>query len=49
MICAGNRSGLQRGLTLIELMLGVTLGFLISGVVLSLYVNTSRSLAQKER
>lgn len=49
MIRAGNRSELQRGLTLIELMLGVTLGFLISGVVLSLYVNTSRSLAQNER
>ena len=32
--------------TLVELMLGVTLGFLISGVVLSLYVNTGRSLAQ---
>ena len=30
-------------------MLGVTLGFLISGVVLSLYINTSRSLAQNER
>ncbi len=44
-----NRPGLQRGLTLIELMLGVTLGFLVSGIVLSLYVNTSRSLAQNER
>ena len=41
--------GQQRGLTLIELMLSVTLGFLISAVVLSLYVNTSRSLAQNER
>lgn len=39
----------QRGLTLIELMLGITLGFLISSVVLSLYINTSRSLAQNER
>lgn len=39
----------QRGLTLIELMLGIVLGFLVSGVVLSLYVNTSRSLAQNER
>ena len=39
----------QRGLTLIELMLGVTLGFLVSGIVLSLYINTSRSLAQNER
>ena len=39
----------QRGVTLIELMLGVTLGFLVSGVVLSLYINTSRSLAQNER
>ena len=44
-----NRPGLQRGLTLIELMLGVTLGFLVSGIVLSLYINTSRSLAQNER
>jgi type IV pilus assembly protein PilW len=49
MIRAGNKPGLQRGLTLVELMLGVTLGFLISGVVLSLYVNTGRSLAQNER
>jgi len=40
---------LQRGLTLIELMLAVTLGFLVSGIVLSLYINTSRSLAQNER
>lgn len=39
----------QRGLTLIELMLGIVLGFLVSAVVLSLYVNTSRSLAQNER
>ena len=39
----------QHGLTLIELMLGVTLGFLVSTVVLSLYINTSRSLAQNER
>jgi type IV pilus assembly protein PilW len=46
---ANNRSDRQRGLTLIELMLGVTLGFLVSGVVLSLYINTSRSLAQNER
>jgi type IV pilus assembly protein PilW len=46
---ASNRPGLQRGLTLIELMLGVTLGFLVSGIVLSLYINTSRSLAQNER
>lgn len=43
------KPGHERGLTLIELMLGVTLGFLISGVVLSLYINTSRSLAQNER
>ena len=49
MIRAGNKPGLQRGLTLIELMLGMTLGFLISAVVLSLYINTSRSLAQNER
>ena len=46
---SSRRPGHQRGLTLIELMLGVTLGFLISGVVLSLYINTSRSLAQNER
>jgi type IV pilus assembly protein PilW len=46
---AGNRPERQSGLTLIELMLGVTLGFLVSGIVLSLYVNTSRSLAQNER
>jgi len=46
---ADNRSDRQRGLTLIELMLGVTLGFLVSGIVLSLYINTSRSLAQNER
>lgn len=39
----------QRGLTLIELMLAVTLGFLISAVVLSLYINTGKSLAQNER
>jgi type IV pilus assembly protein PilW len=39
----------QRGLTLIELMLAVTLGFLVSAVVLSLYINTGRSLAQNER
>lgn len=39
----------QRGLTLIELMLGITLGFLVSGIVLGLYINTSRSLAQNER
>ncbi len=39
----------QRGLTLIELMLAATLGLLISGVVLSLYINTGRSLAQNER
>lgn len=44
-----DRHSTQRGLTLIELMLGVTLGFLVSGVVLSLYINTSRSLAQNER
>jgi type IV pilus assembly protein PilW len=44
-----NKPGLQRGLTLIELMLGVALGFLVSGIVLSLYINTSRSLAQNER
>jgi type IV pilus assembly protein PilW len=49
MVRAGNSPTVQRGLTLIELMLGVTLGFLISGVVLSLYINTSRSLAQNER
>jgi len=30
-------------------MLGMTLGFLVSGIVLSLYINTSRSLAQNER
>jgi type IV pilus assembly protein PilW len=46
---AHNRSDRQRGLTLIELMLAVTLGFLVSGIVLSLYINTSRSLAQNER
>ena len=39
----------QHGLTLVELMLGVTLGFLVSAVVLSLYINTSRSFAQNER
>ena len=39
----------QRGLTLIELMLAITLGFLISAVVLSLYINTGKSLAQNER
>jgi type IV pilus assembly protein PilW len=39
----------QHGLTLIELMLAVTLGFLISAVVLSLYINTGKSLAQNER
>ena len=49
MSCPGNKLHLQRGLTLIELMLGVTLGFLISSVVLSLYINTSRGLAQNER
>lgn len=49
MVRTSNKPGLQRGLTLVELMLGVTLGFLISGVVLSLYINTSRSLAQNER
>lgn len=42
-------AGGQRGLTLIELMLAIVLGFLISAVVLSLYINTSRSLAQNER
>jgi len=46
---ASNGPGLQRGLTLFELMLSVTLGLLVSGVVLSLYINTSRSLAQNER
>lgn len=46
---AASTSRAQRGLTLIELMLGVTLGFLVSGVVLSLYINTSRGLAQNER
>jgi type IV pilus assembly protein PilW len=30
-------------------MLGVTLGFLVSAVVVSLYVNTSKGLAQNER
>lgn len=44
-----HRSDRQRGLTLVELMLAVTLGFLVSGVVLSLYINTGRSLAQNER
>jgi type IV pilus assembly protein PilW len=44
-----NTSRTQRGLTLIELMLAVTLGLLVSTVVLSLYINTSRSLAQNER
>lgn len=39
----------QCGLTLIELMLAATLGLLISGVVVSLYINTGRSLAQNER
>lgn len=39
----------QRGLTLIELMLAATLGLLISGVVLGLYINTTRGLAQNER
>jgi type IV pilus assembly protein PilW len=43
------RTGHQLGVTLIELMLGVTLGFLVSGIVLSVYVNTSRGLAQNER
>lgn len=45
----GKVSRSQSGLTLIELMLAITLGFLVSGVVLSLYINTSRSLAQNER
>ena len=49
MACTDNIHRLQRGLTLVELMLGITLGFLISSVVLSLYINTSRSLAQNER
>ena len=49
MVLRSNTVSRQRGLTLVELMLGVTLGFLITGVVLSLYINTSRSLAQNER
>ena len=49
MTCIDINHRLQRGLTLIELMLGITLGMLISSVVLSLYINTSRSLAQNER
>lgn len=39
----------QRGFTLVELMLAVTLGLLVSAIVLTLYINTSRSLAQNER
>jgi len=46
---SNKRTDHQLGFTLIELMLGVTLGFLVSAVVVSLYVNTSKGLAQNER
>ena len=46
---SNKRTGHQLGFTLIELMLGVTLGFLVSAIVVSLYVNTSKGLAQNER
>ena len=49
MVRRNKRTRHQLGVTLIELMLGVTLGFLISAIVLSLYVNTSKGLAQNER
>jgi type IV pilus assembly protein PilW len=39
----------QKGFTLIELMLALTLGLLVSGIVITLYVNTARSLSQNER
>ena len=39
----------QRAFTLIELMLALTLGLLVSGIVLTLYINTGRSLSQNER
>jgi type IV pilus assembly protein PilW len=35
----------ERGLTLIELMIAITLGMIISGSILTVYVNTSRNFA----
>jgi len=39
----------QHGFTLVELMVALTLGLVITGIVLSIYLNTSRSHAQNER
>ena len=45
----GNCSRHERGLTLVELMVAVTIGLLISAAVLGVYVNSVRSLSQDER
>ena len=39
----------QRGLTIVELMIALTLGLMVTSVVLSMYLNTSRSHTQNER
>ena len=39
----------QTGLTLVELMIAVTIGLVISGAVLGVYVNAVRSFSQDER
>lgn len=39
----------QRGFTLVELMVAMTLGLLVSAAVVSLYISTSRNYAEDER
>jgi type IV pilus assembly protein PilW len=45
----GAASRAQRGLSLVELMIALTIGLVISGSVLTVYINTSRNFALDER
>jgi type IV pilus assembly protein PilW len=44
-----HRPSPQRGFTLVELMVAMTLGLLVSAAVVSLYISTSRNYAEDER
>ena len=39
----------QRGLSLVELMVALTLGLVVSSAILAVYLNTTRSFSQNER
>ena len=43
------RGSAQRGFTLVELLIGITLGLLVVGTVLSVYLGASRGLAHTDR